>query len=78
VKESSSRGKIIDRDGKAVLDFLNGVSIEILADSKATAQLEALRRDVRQPIVEVAGVSRMIPNGVEQLTVSSASVAQGR
>ena len=52
--------------------------IEIVADSKDTAQLEALRRDTRQPVVEVTGVSRAIAKNVEQLTLSSASAAQSR
>src|SRR4051812_45025349 len=62
----AARGRIVDRDGP-VLDLLNGVTMSIIADSKAMARLEELRRDVRHPVVEVTGVSKRIANGTEQL-----------
>jgi hypothetical protein len=46
--------------------------------SSHAVQLQALRRDVRQPIVEVTGVSRTIAKNVEQLTMAAAAVAHGR
>jgi hypothetical protein len=76
--EIVARGKIVDRDGKPVLDLLNGITMDIVADSKATPRLEALRRDVRQPVVNVTGVSRTIAKNVEQLTLLSAAVVDGR
>jgi hypothetical protein len=76
--EIVARGKIADRDGKPVLDLLNGITMDIVADSKATPQLEALRRDVRQPVVNVTGVSRTIAKNVEQLPLLSAAVVDGR
>jgi hypothetical protein len=67
-----ARGKIVDRDGKPVLELLNGATMDIVAGPKATSQLEALRHNVRQPIVEVTGVSRTIAKNLEQLMMSSA------
>jgi cell division protein FtsI/penicillin-binding protein 2 len=66
-----ARGKIVDRDGKTVLDLLNGLSMDIVAAPQAAARLNEIRRDARQPVVDVTGVSRAIARNAEQLTISS-------
>jgi hypothetical protein len=73
-----ARGRITDRDGRLSLDLLNGVIMDILADPKIAGELGVLRRDVRQPIVEVTGVSRAVAKNVEQLTVAIATVDDSR
>jgi hypothetical protein len=73
-----ARGRITDRDGRLSLDLLNGVSMDIVADPKIAGELGVLRRDVRQPIVEVTGVSRAVAKNVEQLTVAIATVDESR
>ena len=73
-----ARGKIVDRDGKPVLDLLNGVTMDVLAEPKAAGRLDELRRDAQQPVVEVTGVSRAITRNVEQLTLSSVNSVPDR
>jgi hypothetical protein len=73
-----ARGRITDRDGRLSLDLLNGVIMDIVADPKIAGELGVLRRDVRQPIVEVTGVSRAVAKNVEQLTVAIATVDESR
>jgi hypothetical protein len=73
-----ARGRITDRDGRLSLDLLNGVIMDIVADPKIAGDLGVLRRDVRQPIVEVTGVSRAVAKNVEQLTVAIATVDDSR
>jgi hypothetical protein len=73
-----ARGRITDRDGRLSLDLLNGVTMDIVADPKIAGELGVLRRDVRQPIVEVTGVSRAVAKNVEQLTVAIATVDESR
>jgi hypothetical protein len=58
----SARGKAIERDGKRLLDLLNGSTLE-LAETPAAASLAA------DKIVEVAGTSRVDGKTPEVLTV---------
>jgi len=59
--EISGRGRIIDRDGKPLLDLLNG----------ATMELEARPETAPAGIVEVAGVSQETARDTERLRISS-------
>jgi hypothetical protein len=65
-----ARGRILDRNGP-VLDLLNGVTMGIVIEARAAAELDALRRDGGEPAVEVTGVSRMVGKNVEHLTISA-------
>ena len=57
----SARGKIAERDGKPVLDLLNGSFLELAEKPK----------DAPADIVEVTGVSRADDKNAELLTVTS-------
>ena len=59
------RGRIVDRNGKLVLDLLNGSTIELVVDPRGTPV-----RAGQQP-VDVTGVSRVVGKAAEQLTLTT-------
>ncbi len=57
----TARGKIVERDGKPVLDLLNGSFLGLAEKPK----------DAPPDAVEITGVSRADDKNTEQLTISS-------